>query len=367
MGDNQPSKRRLRSQLTKGSDEDDEPIEKPKQAKMSAAQTHPQAKVKQIEAAETPPKRSSSRVASSKETLARLVPPDEDEAFETLLLEQKKRRKHRPWYDFHILTFFQLHPHADPIFLSPFTYRLPDVLKKLDNAFTLNVIEDLSQPMKQVSLYHVEVIYQDESSKEFYLKIFGDYNAGWAESVMVEKIEKLCPEAAIGKLKPTTHGPCIRQLAAGKKPPVMTYFALLPPSGASVDKLPPVIDLNWPVTDLCRSIHGMLQGFKISDPFSKTTVHKFYHGDTNDDNYLVDRINKRLWMIDFGRSYFRWSDDFGAHYLTPRKESTPQNGTKDILTFYTFLTQLLQLTETKINSALSTDQETAAWNDLKVL
>jgi hypothetical protein len=101
----------------------------------------------------------------------------------------------------------------------------------------------------------------------------------------------------------------------------------------------------------------MLQSFAASDP--ATSKYKFYHGDTNDDNYLVDRRTKQLWMIDFGRSYFRWSDDLGAHYLTPRKESTPQNGAKDILTFYRVIQQLLKFP----NSAISKENE-KTWDEL---
>ena len=99
MDDNQPSKRRLRSQITKGSDEDDEPIEKPKQAKKSAAQSHPKAIAKQTEAAETPPKRSSSRVASSKESLARLVPPNAYDTLKGLTATNVERPPDIPWYE----------------------------------------------------------------------------------------------------------------------------------------------------------------------------------------------------------------------------------------------------------------------------
>jgi hypothetical protein len=200
------------------------------------------------------------------------------------------------------------------------------------------------------------VKYEDETAEEYYLKIFGDYSAGWAESVMVEKIEELCPDAAIGKLKPTAHGPCIRKLGLDESKHIMTYFALLPPSGASVDKLPKKIDLNWPLQTLCISILSMLNSFAASDP--ATSDFKFYHGDTNDDNYLVDIDARAVWMIDFGRSYFRWSDKHGAHYLTPRKESTPQNSTKDILTFYRVIQQLLKFP----NAAVSKQNE--IWSEL---
>jgi hypothetical protein len=122
--------------------------------------------------------------------------------------------------------------------MSPHIHRIPDVLQKLPSATGLAIIGDLSQPMKNDLLYRVSVEYEDENTEQYYLKIFGDYSAGWAESVMVEEIEELCPEAAVGKLKPTAHGPCIRKLGLDESKHNMTYFALLPPSGASVDKLP---------------------------------------------------------------------------------------------------------------------------------
>ena len=85
--------------MTKGSDEDEELVDKPKQAKTSAAQTHPKAKAKQTEAAETPPKRSSSRVASSKETLERLVPPNAFDALKGLTATNVERPPDIPWYE----------------------------------------------------------------------------------------------------------------------------------------------------------------------------------------------------------------------------------------------------------------------------
>ena len=99
MGDNQPTKRRNRGQITKDNDEEDAPTVKPKQAKKTAAQTHPKAEAKQTEAAKTPPKHSSSRVASSKETLARLVPPNHELVLNKLVKTKEERPKTQPWYE----------------------------------------------------------------------------------------------------------------------------------------------------------------------------------------------------------------------------------------------------------------------------
>ena len=101
---------------------------------------------------------------------------------------------------------------------------------------------------------------------------------------MVETIESMCPAAAKGKLKPKVHGPCTRDLGADASKHIMTYFALLPVAGTSVGNLA-YAKLNWPVEELCISIHSMLQSFAASDP--ATSRFKFYHGDTNYDNYVV--------------------------------------------------------------------------------
>ena len=131
---------------------------------------------------------------------------------------------------------------------------------------------------------------------------------------------------------------------------IVTYFAILPPAGAKVADLEE-IDINWPLAFVpLDSVDDSLSC--RCWPHSSCSV-QILPWDTNEGNYLVDVDEKVLWMIDFGRSYFRWTDKAGAHYITPRKDfQRPQNCTKDILTFYRVIQQLLKLPN---KAALSTE------------
>lgn len=98
------SKRRLRSQRAPGDEEDEElsleAEEPPKKKPKKAATKKPE---------EPTPKHSSSRIASSKEALERIVPPIYEIQLESLLSEHKKRIKSHPWY-VQVVSGLLLHP-----------------------------------------------------------------------------------------------------------------------------------------------------------------------------------------------------------------------------------------------------------------
>lgn len=191
------------------------------------------------------------------------------------------------------------------------------MLRSVPSATKLDLDEDWTQSKNSTQLWKVKVHFMTGPPIPFFVKLFSDYQKGWSESVMVEKIEQFEPAGAAGKLKPASHGNCVLSVNPHDGSVLQVgYFALQPYGGVTVHHLRE--DLNWPLESFCKSVHTILQSYAKTDPIE--SEYPFYHGDANTANFLVDVKQKQLWMIDFGMSYFRYAKKGAPKCITPREQ-----------------------------------------------
>jgi hypothetical protein len=276
--------------------------------------------------------------------------PYADKVLHKILRQLPERDSERPWFVVDWPCVLCLCPstvllssHFSNNFVGLVPFRYADVLHKVPGAIDIVERKNLSQAQKSDFLFYVEISFAKGRTQEYYLKIFGDYEAGWAEATLPQTMAEKVANSADRKLIPEVHGACIRRLGNKKVDPQLGYFALMLPSGLTLKLLQrEKVNLAWPLQWFCQEIFKMLLEFCLLDPYSSD--YHFYHGDTNQNNYLIDTEKKRFVMIDFGRSYFAWPGRPNPFVLTARRDGLPpKQSTKDVATFYSVVAQLISL------------------------
>lgn len=172
--------------------------------------------------------------------------------------------------------------------------------------------------------YIIGLCFDNDSREQFYVKIFDNYSAGWAESSMVEHLLQHCPNAARFKLIPLVQGPCIVSLGSSSDQSLATWFALYPITGTPVDEIPTSVDINMSFQEICTAAMEHIDALKMSG-MNATRPCAFSYGRALSTPFIVDIPSKCIWMTNFQSSEFSWQDWTGTYTLSPVRLRALQN------------------------------------------
>lgn len=159
------------------------------------------------------------------------------------------------------------------------------------------------------------VTHNDGVQVRYNCVIFEDYEIGWAQAALVEKLEQHSPQSSRCKLRPIFFGPCIKSIVDSSNRSVeVAYYALYPVVGPPITALPESVFIDLTAQEICTAAHEYLLSM-LSCDLSTPSQTIFCKDNTKPDDFIYDPRLKRIWLANFDNSIMLHQNWSGTSYL----------------------------------------------------